>query len=203
VNGSGFDLSAVGALAKSARVSRRQRLRHAGATPSSPCWRTIMPWSVVLGRASSPTAQQTRRHANRRRLFCRDQQAPGAPGARGFIRRRRGEGHGQPVWRKAKGVWDAWNGRSLADEPIVRLILDGMVVRVRLDRQANDFSAGRAGRPQDAQKILLAGGRVRRPGGRSSRSRQNVARERGGGRNRLPDGDPVICSGVSGHLAGL
>ena len=39
------------------------------------------------------------------------------------------------VWRKVKGDWDAWNSRSLADEPIVRLILDGTVVRVRLDRK--------------------------------------------------------------------
>ena len=31
------------------------------------------------------------------------------------------------VWRKVKGDWDAWNSRSLADEPIVRLILDGTV----------------------------------------------------------------------------
>jgi transposase-like protein len=29
------------------------------------------------------------------------------------------------VWRKVKTDWDAWNARSLADEPIVRLILDG------------------------------------------------------------------------------
>jgi hypothetical protein len=29
----------------------------------------------------------------------------------------------------------AWSSRSLADEPIVRLILDGTVVRVRLDRK--------------------------------------------------------------------
>jgi hypothetical protein len=27
------------------------------------------------------------------------------------------------VWRKVKGDWDLWNARSLADEPIVRLIL--------------------------------------------------------------------------------
>src|SRR5271156_4942818 len=39
------------------------------------------------------------------------------------------------TWRKVKGDWDAWNKRSLADEPIVRLILDGTVVRVRLDRR--------------------------------------------------------------------
>ena len=35
-----------------------------------------------------------------------------------------------------KGDWDAWNARSLAEEPIIRLILDGTVVRVRLDRKA-------------------------------------------------------------------
>src|SRR6202030_1157659 len=29
------------------------------------------------------------------------------------------------VWRELKGDWEAWNSRSLADEPIVRLILDG------------------------------------------------------------------------------
>src|SRR5262245_11794482 len=39
------------------------------------------------------------------------------------------------VWRKVKGDWDAWNARSLAEEPIIRLILDGTVVRVRLDRK--------------------------------------------------------------------
>src|SRR5256885_12237538 len=38
--------------------------------------------------------------------------------------------------RKGKADWDAWNARSLAAEPIVRLILDGTVVRVRLDRKA-------------------------------------------------------------------
>ena len=36
------------------------------------------------------------------------------------------------VWRKVKTDWEAWNARSLANEPIVRLILDGTVVRVRL-----------------------------------------------------------------------
>jgi putative transposase len=44
------------------------------------------------------------------------------------------------VWRKVKSDWDAWNARPLADEPIVRLILDGTVVRVRLDRQATSIS---------------------------------------------------------------
>jgi len=41
------------------------------------------------------------------------------------------------VWRKVKGDWDDWNARSLKDEPIIRLILDGTVVRVRLDKKAS------------------------------------------------------------------
>ena len=69
------------------------------------------------------------------------------------------------VWRKAKGDWDAWNGRSLANEPIVRLILDGTVVRVRLDRQATSISLLVAlGIRQDGQKILLA---VKNMGGKN------------------------------------
>jgi putative transposase len=43
------------------------------------------------------------------------------------------------VWRKVKADWDARNARSLAEEPIVRLILDGTVVRVRLDRKATSI----------------------------------------------------------------
>ena len=44
------------------------------------------------------------------------------------------------TWRKVKSDWDAWNGRSLVEEPVVRLILDGTVVRVRLDRKATSIS---------------------------------------------------------------
>jgi putative transposase len=43
------------------------------------------------------------------------------------------------VWRKVNGDWDAWNARSLAEVPIIRLILDGTVVRVRLDRKATSI----------------------------------------------------------------
>ena len=61
------------------------------------------------------------------------------------------------VWRKVKSDWDAWNGRSLAEEPIVRLILDGTVVRVRLDRKATSISLLVViGVRADGQKILLA-----------------------------------------------
>ena len=61
------------------------------------------------------------------------------------------------TWRKVKGDWDAWNSRSLADEPIVRLILDGTVVRVRLDRKATAISLLVViGVRADGQKVLLA-----------------------------------------------
>jgi putative transposase len=69
------------------------------------------------------------------------------------------------VWRKVKGDWDAWNVRSLKDEPIIRLILDGTIVRVRLDRKATSISLLVAlGVRQDGQKILLA---VKNMGGES------------------------------------
>ena len=61
------------------------------------------------------------------------------------------------VWRKTKGDWDAWNARSLAEQPIVRLILDGTVARVRLDRRATSISLLIAlGVRADGQKMLLA-----------------------------------------------
>jgi hypothetical protein len=48
--------------------------------------------------------------------------------------------------RFTESDWDAWNARSLAEEPIVRLILDGTVVRVRLDRKATSVPAWTARR---------------------------------------------------------
>jgi transposase-like protein len=70
------------------------------------------------------------------------------------------------VWRKVKSDWDAWNARSLADEPIVRLILDGTVVRVRLDRRATSISLLVViGVRADGQKMLLA---VKAMGGEST-----------------------------------
>jgi transposase-like protein len=69
------------------------------------------------------------------------------------------------VWRKVRGDWDVWNARSLADEPIVRLILDGTVVRVRLDRRATSISLLVAlGVRSDGQKVLLA---IKNMGGES------------------------------------
>ena len=61
------------------------------------------------------------------------------------------------TWRKVKSDWDAWNSRSLAGDTIVRLILDGTVVRVRLDRKATSISLlVILGVRADGQKVLLA-----------------------------------------------
>src|SRR5271155_829473 len=69
------------------------------------------------------------------------------------------------AWRKVKGDWDVWNARSLVEEPIIRLILDGTVVRVRLDRKATSISLLVAlGVRADGQKALLA---IRSMGGES------------------------------------
>jgi putative transposase len=70
------------------------------------------------------------------------------------------------VWRKVNGDWDAWNARSLTDEPIIRLIVDGTVVRVRLDKKSTSISLLIAlGVRQDGQKVLLA---VKSMGGESA-----------------------------------
>ena len=69
------------------------------------------------------------------------------------------------TWRKVRTDWDAWNKRDLADEDIVRLILDGTVVRVRLDRKATNISLLVVlGVRRDGQKVLLA---VKNMGGES------------------------------------
>jgi putative transposase len=76
------------------------------------------------------------------------------------------------VWRKVKSDWDAWNARSLVDEPIVRLILDGTVVRVRLDRKATSISLLVVlGVRQDGQKVLLA---IKQMGGESAEAWRTV-----------------------------
>src|SRR5262245_16429207 len=76
------------------------------------------------------------------------------------------------TWRKVKSDWDAWNSRSLAAEPIVRLILDGTVVRVRLDRKATSISLLVVlGVRADGQKVLLA---IKSMGGESTEAWRTV-----------------------------
>ena len=70
------------------------------------------------------------------------------------------------AWRKVKVDWDAWCARSLADDDIVRLILDGTVIKTRLDRKATNISVLAAiGVRRDGQKVLLS---IRNMGGEST-----------------------------------
>ena len=76
------------------------------------------------------------------------------------------------VWRKVKTDWEAWNARSLAEEPIGRLIIDGTVVRVRLDRKATSVSLLVVlGVREDGQKVLLA---IKSMGGESTEAWRTV-----------------------------
>ena len=78
------------------------------------------------------------------------------------------------AWRKVEVDWDAWCARSLAGEDIVRVrhlsriafdasLLDGTVIRTRLDRTATNISGLAAiGMRRDGQKVLLS---IRNMGG--------------------------------------
>ena len=71
-----------------------------------------------------------------------------------------------------KSDWDAWNACPLAEEPIARLILDGTVVRVRLDRKATSISLLVVlGVRDDGQKVLLA---IKSMGGGSTEAWRSV-----------------------------
>ena len=76
------------------------------------------------------------------------------------------------TWRKVRTDWEAWNKRDLAGEDVVRLILDGTVVRVRLDRKATAISLLVVlGVRRDGQKVLLA---VKNMGGESEAAWRGV-----------------------------
>jgi len=60
------------------------------------------------------------------------------------------------AWHKAQTDWEAWQKRDLSTDDIVRLVLDGTVVRVRLDKRATGLSVLVAlGVRRDGQKVLL------------------------------------------------
>ena len=69
------------------------------------------------------------------------------------------------AWRKVQTDFAAWGRRDLTGEPIVRLILDGTVVKVRLDRKATTLSVRVVmGVREDGQKVVPA---LRAMGGES------------------------------------
>jgi transposase-like protein len=84
------------------------------------------------------------------------------------------------TWRKVKGDWNAWNARSLTDEPIIRLILDGTVVRVRLDRRpprsrcSSRWACGRTAK-RCCWRSRTWAARARQPGGHCSTISSNAA----------------------------
>jgi putative transposase len=76
------------------------------------------------------------------------------------------------VWRKIKADWGSWNKRDLGQEDIVRLILDGTVVKVQLDKKATAISLLVVlGVRRDGQKVLLA---VKNMGGESEAAWRGV-----------------------------
>src|SRR5213082_1335350 len=110
------------------------------------------------------------------------------------------------VWRKVKGDWDAWNARSLAEEPIVRVILDGTVVRVRLDRKATSISLLVViGVRADGQKVLLA---IKSMGGETSQAWRAVLDDLVGRGLRRPeflivDGAPGLENAIAAVWDGV
>ena len=110
------------------------------------------------------------------------------------------------VWRKLKSDWDAWNARSLADDPIVRLILDGTVVRVRLDRKATAISLLVViGVRAAGQKVLLA---VKAMGSESTEAWRAVLDDLIGRGLRGPeflivDGAPGLENAIAAVWAGV
>jgi putative transposase len=114
------------------------------------------------------------------------------------------EGHiGKDVvsraWQKTRAAWQAWQERDLAGDDIVRLILDGTVVKVRLDRKATAISLLIAlGIRRDGQKVVLA---IRNMGGESEAAWRAVLHDltsRGLARPEL-----VIVDGGKGLEAAL
>src|ERR1700739_1076639 len=76
------------------------------------------------------------------------------------------------AWPKVKPRWDRGTPPPRADEPIVRMILDGTVVRVRLDRKATAISPLVViGVREDGQKVLLA---IKQMGGESTEAWRSV-----------------------------
>ncbi len=61
------------------------------------------------------------------------------------------------AWRKVQSDWQAWQGRDLSQEHILRLILDGTVVKVRLGKRVSALSLLVVlGVRRNGQKIMYA-----------------------------------------------
>jgi transposase-like protein len=98
------------------------------------------------------------------------------------------------TWRKVRTDWEAWTKRDLTGEDVVRLILDGTVVRVRLDRKATNISLLVVlGVRRDGQKVLLA---VKNMGGESEAAWRGILDDLVARGLRTPDF--LITDGAAG-----
>lgn len=103
------------------------------------------------------------------------------------------------AWRKVKVDWDAWCARDLTGEDIVRLILDGTVIKTRLDRRATNISVLAAiGVRRDGQKVLLS---IKNMGGESTAAWSAFLRDLDARGLKRPDF--VIVDGAPGLEAAL
>ncbi len=103
------------------------------------------------------------------------------------------------AWQKTRSAWQAWQERDLAGDGIVRLILDGTVVKVRLDRQATAVSLLIAlGVRRDGQKVVLA---IKNMGGESEAAWRAVLDDLTGRGMARPE--LVIVDGGKGLEAAL
>jgi transposase-like protein len=103
------------------------------------------------------------------------------------------------AWRKLEADWDSWNKRDLSKEAIVRLVLDGTVVRVRLDRRATAINLLVVlGVRRDGQKVLLA---VRSMGGENAAAWRAVLDDLA--RRGLAKPELAIVDGAPGLEAAL
>ena len=95
------------------------------------------------------------------------------------VRRTCRQGRGQPRLAKEPRRLAGVAGGGSAGDDIVRLTLDGTVVKVRLDRKATAISCCRPRRSGDGQKVVLA---IRNMGGESEAA--------GGGARRPSEASP-------------
>lgn len=103
------------------------------------------------------------------------------------------------AWHQVKTDWQAWQARDLSSEDIVRLILDGTGVKVRLDKRVTSIPLlVVVGVRRDGQKVLLA---IKNMGGETEAAWRHVLEDllaRGLGTPEL-----VIVDGGKGLEAAL
>ena len=103
------------------------------------------------------------------------------------------------AWRKVKTDWEAWCVRDLSKEDIVRLILDGTVVKAKIDRKATAISLLVAmGVRRDGQKVLLG---LKNMGGESTAAWQSFLEDMT--RRGLKAPQFIIVDGAPGLEAAL